>query len=132
MRMCWRRRSRISGTFSFVPSHKFTLGVSTGEVCKFGSAKPEVTVETNVYWLWLLSMGSLIFLMQAGFFLLEGGQVRSRDVSNVMMKMTGHLGVGIIVFLLGGFALKQYGWPLFAMPEGWRAPWEFISSGPHS
>jgi ammonia channel protein AmtB len=46
-------------------------------------------VKTNIYWLWLLSMGSLIFLMQAGFFLLEGGQVRSRDVGNVMMKMTG-------------------------------------------
>jgi CBS domain-containing protein len=28
-------------------------------------------VETNVYWLWLLSMGSLIFLMQAGFFLAD-------------------------------------------------------------
>ena len=40
-------------------------------------------METNLYWLWLLSMGSLIFLMQAGFFLLEGGQVSSRDVSNV-------------------------------------------------
>src|SRR5438270_7481967 len=77
-------------------------------------------------------MGSLIFLMQAGFFLLEGGQVRSRDVANVMMKMTGHMGIGIVVFLLGGFALKQYGWPLLAMPEGWRMPWEFISSGPHS
>src|SRR5712671_4831446 len=89
-------------------------------------------METNVYWLWLLSMGSLIFLMQAGFFLLEGGQVRSRDVANVMMKMTGHMGIGIVVFLLGGFALKQYGWPLLAMPEGWRMPWEFISSGPHS
>ena len=74
-------------------------------------------METNVYWLWLLSMGSLIFLMQAGFFLLEGGQVRSRDVANVMMKMTGHMGVGIIVFLLFGFAIKQYGWPLAALPN---------------
>src|SRR5438270_637568 len=39
-------------------------------------------------------MASLIFLMQAGFFLLEGGQVRSRDVNNVLMKMTSHLGLG--------------------------------------
>ncbi len=89
-------------------------------------------METNIYWLWLLSMGSLIFLMQAGFFLLEGGQVRSLDVTNVMMKMTSHLGLGIIVFLLGGFAIKQYGWPLAAMPEGWRYPWQFIGSGSHS
>ena len=77
-------------------------------------------------------MGSLIFLMQAGFFLLEGGQVRSQDVSNVMMKMTGHLGLGIIVFLVGGFAIKQYGWPLAAMPHGWRLPWQFINDGGHS
>src|SRR3954471_23489592 len=89
-------------------------------------------METNVYWLWLLSMGSLIFLMQAGFFLLEGGLVRSRDVANVMMKMTGHMGVGIIVFLLFGFALKQYGWPLAALPNGWHLPWQFISDGGHS
>jgi ammonium transporter, Amt family len=89
-------------------------------------------VETNVYWLWLLSMGSLIFLMQAGFFLLEGGQVRSRDVANVMMKMTGHMGLGIIVFLLGGFAIKQYGWPLASLPNGWHLPWQFIGSGSDS
>jgi Amt family ammonium transporter len=89
-------------------------------------------VESNIYWLWLLSMGSLIFLMQAGFFLLEGGQVRSRDVTNVMMKMTGHLGLGIIVFLIGGFAIKQYGWPVAALPNGWHWPWQFISDGGHS
>ncbi|HTK94417.1 MAG TPA: CBS domain-containing protein [Terriglobales bacterium] len=89
-------------------------------------------METNVYWLWLLSMGSLIFLMQAGFFLLEGGQVRSRDVANVMMKMTGHMGVGIIVFLMFGFAIKQYGWPLAALPNGWHAPWQFVGDGAHS
>ena len=64
-------------------------------------------METNVYWLWLLSMGSLIFLMQAGFFLLEGGQVRSRDVANVMMKMTGHMGIGIVVFPSGYFFLGR-------------------------
>jgi len=92
----------------------------------------ELLVETNIYWLWLLCMGSLIFLMQAGFFLLEGGQVRSRDVTNVMMKMTGHLGLGIIVFMLGGFAIKQYGWPAAALPEGWKYPWQFIQSGQHS
>ena len=89
-------------------------------------------METNIYWLWLLSMGSLIFLMQAGFFLLEGGQIRSRDVANVMMKMTGHLGLGIIVFLLGGFAIKQFGWPLAALPNGWRWPWDFIGDGGNS
>src|SRR3954462_3333239 len=89
-------------------------------------------MEMNVYWLWLLCMGSLIFLMQAGFLLLEGGQVRSRDVTNVMMKMTGHLGLGIIIFLLGGFAIKQYGWPLLAMPNGWKYPWQFIGDGGHS
>src|SRR5204862_4775465 len=77
-------------------------------------------------------MGSLIFLMQAGFFLLEGGQVRSRDVTNVMMKMTGHLGLGILIFLLCGFAIKQYGWPLAALPNGWRYPWQFVGDGGHS
>jgi Amt family ammonium transporter len=89
-------------------------------------------MESTTYSLWLLSMGSLIFLMQAGFFLLEGGQVRSRDVSNVLMKMTGHVGVGIVAFLIFGFALKQYAWPVFPLPNGWHWPWQFINSGPQS
>src|SRR5262245_53337387 len=89
-------------------------------------------MESTTYSLWLLSMGSLIFLMQAGFFLLEGGQVRSRDVSNVLMKMTGHVGVGIVAFLMFGFALKQYAWPILSMPNGWRWPWEFINNGAQS
>jgi Amt family ammonium transporter len=49
-----------------------------------------------------------------------------------MMKMTGHMGVGIIVFLLFGFAIKQYGWPLAALPNGWRLPWQFVDNGGHS
>ncbi len=69
-----------------------------------------------VYLVWLLAMGALIFLMQAGFFLLEGGQVRARDVSNVLMKMLAHLGVGIPIFFVIGFAVKQWGWPLAAHP----------------
>src|SRR5947209_7465447 len=77
-------------------------------------------------------MASLIFLMQAGFFLLEGGQVRSRDVNNVLMKMTSHLGLGAIVFLVFGFAIKQFGWPFHALPEGWKFPWQFVNSGEHS
>ncbi len=89
-------------------------------------------METNTYWLWLLSMGSLIFLMQAGFFLLEGGQVRSGDVSNVMMKMNGHLALGTVVFLVFGFAIKQYGWPLLPLPNGWHLPWQFVNDGNHS
>ena len=89
-------------------------------------------METDIYWLWLLSMGSLIFLMQAGFFLLEGGQVRARDVSNVLMKITGHIGVGLLMFLVIGFAIKQYGWPAMAMPNGWRLPWDFVSQGASS
>src|SRR5215217_793535 len=68
-------------------------------------------MDNTVYLLWLLVMGALIFLMQAGFFLLEGGQVRARDVSNVLMKMMAHTGVGIPVFFLVGFAVKQWGWP---------------------
>src|SRR5207244_8344667 len=66
------------------------------------------------------------------FFLLEGGQLPSHHVTNVMMKMTGHLGLGILIFLLCGFAIKQYGWPLAALPNGWRYPWQFVGDGGHS
>jgi Amt family ammonium transporter len=75
-------------------------------------------------------MGSLIFLMQAGFFMLEGGQVKSKNVGNSMMKMVGHIGVGTFIFFLVGFAIKQYGFPLYKMPNGWKLPWSFALDGP--
>jgi ammonium transporter, Amt family len=83
-------------------------------------------MENTVYLLWLLVMGALIFLMQAGFFLLEGGQVRARDVSNVLMKMMAHTGVGIPVFFVAGFAIKQWGWPVVT---GLTATTPFLRSG---
>jgi Amt family ammonium transporter len=85
-------------------------------------------MENTVYLLWLLVMGALIFLMQAGFFLLEGGQVRARDVSNVLMKMMAHVGVGVPAFFLCGFAIKQWGWPLVT---GFSST-SFLSSGADS
>lgn len=51
----------------------------------------------NIYLLWLLLTGALIFLMQAGFFLLEGGQVRSRDAANVLKKMLGLISKGTVI-----------------------------------
>jgi ammonium transporter, Amt family len=78
-------------------------------------------MEHTIYLLWLLVMGALIFLMQAGFFLLEGGQVRARDVSNVLMKMMAHTGIGVPVFFVLGFAIKQWGWPFVSGPASTTA-----------
>jgi len=55
--------------------------------------------------LFLVLMGTLVFAMQLGFALLEGGQVRKKNVNNVMMKnMTDWL-IGAVSWLFIGSVL---------------------------
>lgn len=49
---------------------------------------------------WILLAGSMVFLMQAGFAMLESGMARSKNVVNVMMKNYMDLCVGSLLFWL--------------------------------
>jgi len=53
----------------------------------------------------LVVMGVLVFLMQLGFAMLEGGQVRSKNVNNVMMKNMVDWLVGCVSWLFIGYIL---------------------------
>lgn len=81
------------------------------------SIKP-VVVNT----MWVLMAGVLVFLMQAGFALLETGMVRSKNAVNVMMKNYIDLCVGTLLFWLVGYGLMfganpsgYYGTTLFGL-----------------
>ncbi len=58
--------------------------------------------------LWLLIAGFLVFLMQAGFALVEAGFTRAKNVANIMMKNLMDFCLGSIIFWAIGFGL-MYG-----------------------
>ncbi|ABR54980.1 ammonium transporter [Methanococcus vannielii SB] len=55
--------------------------------------------------MFLVLMGTLVFAMQLGFALLEGGQVRKKNVNNVMMKNMTDWIIGAISWLFIGSVL---------------------------
>jgi len=52
---------------------------------------------------WIVVAGALVFFMQAGFALLEGGMVRSKNTVNVVMKNYTDMCFGAIAFWLVGY-----------------------------
>ncbi len=62
----------------------------------------------SLYWLWIALCAILVFFMQTGFMLLEGGMVRSKNTINVILKNFTDLGLGTIGFWTIGYGL-MYG-----------------------
>ncbi|MCH2494099.1 MAG: ammonium transporter, partial [Gammaproteobacteria bacterium] len=55
--------------------------------------------------LWVFIAGVLVFLMQAGFAMLESGLTRSKNVGNIMAKNLADAAIGIMAFFLVGYGL---------------------------
>jgi ammonium transporter, Amt family len=77
------------------------------------AATPEVSMEV-INTVWIVVAGALVFLMQAGFALLESGMARAKNTVNVMMKNYMDLCVGSLLFWLLGYGL-MFG----NNPTGW-------------
>lgn len=82
--------------------------------------------------LWVLIAGCLVFLMQAGFALLESGMARAKNAVNVMMKNYMDLCAGSVLFWLIGYGLMFgsntsgfYGANLFALSN--MADWQYTT-----
>ncbi|MFC6726132.1 ammonium transporter, partial [Halobium palmae] len=63
------------------------------------------TVATGVNTVWVLVVSFLIFFMQPGFALLEAGQVRAKNVGNVLMKNMTDWALGVLVYFVVGAAV---------------------------
>jgi Amt family ammonium transporter len=57
--------------------------------------------------IWALVVAFLIFFMQPGFALLESGQVRAKNVGNVLMKNMTDWTLGVIAYFIIGFGLSS-------------------------
>jgi Amt family ammonium transporter len=79
---------------------------------------------------WLIAAAILVFFMQAGFALVEGGMVRSKNTVNVIMKNYCDMCVGALGFWAIGYGLMfglnstgLIGTTKFCLGKG--EPWEF-------
>jgi Amt family ammonium transporter len=61
-----------------------------------------VAIANSVNYVWVLVVCFLIFFMQPGFAMLEAGQVRAKNVGNVLMKNMTDWTLGVLVFFLVG------------------------------
>jgi Amt family ammonium transporter len=88
-------------------------------------------VAEGVNTVWALVVAFLIFFMQPGFALLESGQVRAKNVGNVLMKNMTDWTVGVLAYFVLGYGLSSViasltsgaaiGTPFsyFGAPGGW-------------
>jgi Amt family ammonium transporter len=77
--------------------------------------------------LWVCVTAFLVFFMQAGFMMLEGGFARTRETSNVMMECIFDTGLCGILFYAFGFAF------MFGSGNGWIGYHYFFLQGvPHT
>lgn len=92
-----------------------------------GLAEDEVTaatVQTNANFLWTLIAAFLVFLMQAGFAMVEGGFTRAKNAGNIMMKNLMDFSIGSLAFWAVGFGL------MFGVTKsGWIGSDNFFLSG---
>lgn len=71
-----------------------------------GAPRAEVeSVQLNLNLVWMVLAGALVFLMQAGFALVELGFSRAKNSINILMKNFLDFSIATIVFLFLGFGL---------------------------
>lgn len=85
-----------------------------------GTIDPQIALNS----VWVVLAGVLVFFMQAGFALVEGGMARSKNTVNVIMKNYMDACVGGVIFWAVGYGL-MFGYN----PTGWFGSSHFAPEG---
>ena len=88
----------------------------TTDVIKF----VEGAVTKEVFGIWFLIGAALVFLMQAGFAMVETGFTRAKNAGNIIMKNLMDFCIGTVVFVLLGFSLmmaEDYAFGFIGVPN---------------
>ncbi len=80
-------------------------------------------VQTNLNFVWTLIAAFLVFLMQAGFAMVEAGFTRAKNACNIMMKNMMDFSVGALAFWAVGFGL------MFGTSNGYFGTTDFFFGG---
>lgn len=89
-------------------------------------AKKPITadeVQTNLNFVWTLIAAFLVFIMQAGFALVEIGFTRAKNACNILMKNMMDFSVGAIAYWAVGFGL------MFGVSNGFFGTTHFFFTG---
>ncbi|MFM2485316.1 ammonium transporter [Celerinatantimonas yamalensis] len=80
-------------------------------------------VQNNLNFVWTLVAAFLVFLMQAGFALVEIGMTRAKNAANILMKNVMDFCIGSLAFWAVGFGL------MFGVSNGVFGTTDFFFSG---
>jgi ammonium transporter, Amt family len=102
-----------------------TLALALPAVVLAEEAAPTVqTVQKNLDFVWTLVAAFLVFLMQAGFAMVETGLTRAKNACNIMMKNLMDFAVGSLAYWAVGFGL-MFG----VTSNGWLGTGDFFVGG---
>ncbi len=71
-----------------------------------GTGAMNMVVLDNIF---IFISGALVFLMQAGFALVEAGLTRAKNAANIMMKNLMDVSIGVLMFALIGWGIAYPG-----------------------
>jgi Amt family ammonium transporter len=80
-------------------------------------------VQNNLNFVWTLVAGFMVFIMQAGFAMVEVGFTRAKNACNILMKNMMDFSVGALAFWAVGFGL------MFGSTNGFFGTTDFFFSG---
>ncbi|MBU2602952.1 MAG: ammonium transporter [Actinobacteria bacterium] len=101
--------SRVAGRTAALAA---TLLLATPVIARAdGPTIEDVAVRIDA--VWILLCAALVFIMHAGFGMLESGLVRQKNTVNVLMKNFINVALGVITFYLVGYGLSGEGNSLF-------------------
>ena len=63
------------------------------------------SLQSDLWGVWFLIGAALVFWMQAGFAMVEGGFTRAKNAGNIIMKNLMDFCIGTVMFMLIGFSL---------------------------
>ena len=81
----------------------FIIPASAGSVEE--NAESITALQTALTALWLIIAGAIVFLMHAGFSLVEIGLTRTKNTANILMKNFMTICLGIIVYWAVGWGI---------------------------
>jgi ammonium transporter, Amt family len=105
-RSLWDLGLKVLAFFAIVAAVGGSMaGVALAGSDPTGAAQLAEDAGAPIDYTWVLMCAFLVFLMQAGFALLEAGFCRAKNATNLMMKNMLDLCFGSIAYMMVGFAL---------------------------
>lgn len=101
-----KRRARLGGAVAVAGLIALVAGSGVAgaqEADEVTAAIEDLTAAIDIAW--LLIAGTLVLFMQAGFALVEAGFIRSKNVTNILMKNVLDVSIGAIAYWAVGFGL---------------------------